>query len=595
MTAKNREIIDIPISNLSIAKLNVRRHGGKDITSLARTIADKGVLQPLLVRAVADDASARKSRRANDRPYEIIAGKRRFLALKHNKADSAPCIVLDVADDAAAIEASLIENAERMPLDVLDAYEAFAALAAQGRSEKDIAWLFTLPVRDVRQRLALANLIPEAKARYRQGDLDGPTLEALTLGTRERQRAYLRLIDDPEQTPPPGWQLKQWMLGGVEIDAKHALFPLERYPAPVASDLFGDASFCTDADAFWTLQSAAVAAEADKLKANGWANVQVLDPDVSFSLHQWEPATKAQGGGVVIKLHANGRVQIEKGLISTQEARARKKARAAASTPASASISANGAAPTGNGTHPPAVTSGATSGEMKVDADGNLPEMSAALKNYVDLVRHSAVAAALLKKPKLALRVLAASLITGSRNIHATPDRRSALAPEIAASVKTMGSEAEQERARSAVGAALGLPADRGLFGAAGDVTGETAQVLAKLNDMSDAQVMAILALITTETLAVGSALVDALGESLAVDVTDHWQPDATLLALATRRPVITAIATEVLGPEAPRAHAMTLTGAKAVIAEALKNSKVKWRPRWLAFPAGRYVERPNA
>ena len=76
----------------------------------------------------------------------------------------------------------------------------------------------------------------------------------------------------------------------------------------------------------------------------------------------------------------------------------------------------------------------------------------------------------------------------------------------------------------------------------------------------------------------------------MAVDVTEHWQPDATLLALTNRRPVITAIANEVLGSEAPRAHALTLTGARAVIAEALARSKLKWRPKWTTFPAGRYL-----
>lgn len=578
-----KEIITIPLDRLSVSPLNVRRHGEKDVASLARTIAERGVLNLLLVRPVGDDKASRRKPQS----YEIVAGRRRFLALQKVKAEAAPCVVLDAGDDAAAIEASIIENAERMPLDEIDAYDAFAALAAQGRSEKDIAWLFSVPVAQVRQRLALANLIPEAKARYRAGEIDTATLRMMTLGTRERQKAYLKLIDDPDQTPPPAWQLRQWMLGGTEIDARNALFPLDQYPAPIATDLFGEAAFCTDADAFWTLQRQAVEAEADKLRANGWKAVHIFAPDVAFSLHQWEPATKAQGGNVAIKLHADGRVQIEKGLISRDEARRAKKA-AQASTAAPANGSAS---PCANAT-PTAPTATATSGPMKVDAEGNLPEMSAALKNYVDLVRHSAVCAGLLRKPKIALRVLAASLIAGARNIHATADRRSALAPEIAKSVADMTSEAEQQRARAAVIAALDLPRDRGLFGAAGDVTGETAAILAKLIDMTDAQVTAILALATTESLAVGSRLVDALGEELAVDVTEHWQADATLLALANRRPVIAAIADEVLGDEAPRAHAMTLNGARAVIAESLKKSKLKWQPRWTEFPARRYIER---
>ena len=64
------EIIEIPLSELTVSKLNVRRHGGKDVASLARSIASKGLIYPLLVR-----------RTAGEEGFEIVAGKRRFLAL----------------------------------------------------------------------------------------------------------------------------------------------------------------------------------------------------------------------------------------------------------------------------------------------------------------------------------------------------------------------------------------------------------------------------------------------------------------------------------------------------------------------------------
>ena len=36
-----REIVEIPLCELSVSKLNVRRHGGKDVASLARSIKEK--------------------------------------------------------------------------------------------------------------------------------------------------------------------------------------------------------------------------------------------------------------------------------------------------------------------------------------------------------------------------------------------------------------------------------------------------------------------------------------------------------------------------------------------------------------------------
>lgn len=584
-----REIIEVPLAQLTVSKLNVRRHGGKEIGSLAQSIRQKGLIYPLIVRKVAKNE------------YEVIAGKRRLLALqKLDKSgdcegSAAPCIIVDDQTDAHALEISLIENTERLPMDVLDQYTAFANLAREGRSEAEIGQTFSVPVRVVKQRLALANLTPEAHNRYRQGDIDDKTLEALTLGSKERQRAYFKLLDDPNEQHPPLWQLKQWMLGGTTIDAKHAMFDLKAYKAPLATDLFNEETHCTDAEEFWRLQHAAVEALAEDFKAKGWQYVTTLVPERAFNLYQWEPATKANGGHVVLKLHASGQVQIEKGLIPQAEARnkrkdAQRQAQAAASTPATSKTAPATDSRSVNGTT--GSTPEATAHEA---AEPAMPELSAALRNYVDLVRHSAVCATLLKKPKVALRVLVASLIEGARNIQITTDRRSALSPQIAESVKGMTSEAAQESARASVLAALGLPADRSLFSSAGHVTGETQALLAKLMEMSDAQVLAILTLCVTESLAVGSKLVDCLGEQLAVDVTEHWQPDATLLHLIQRRAVIEPIAKEVLKDEARRALTGTVQHAKSVLAETFKKmgtgeKRSPWQPTWTKFPAGRYL-----
>lgn len=564
-----REIIEIPLAELTVAKVNVRRHGGRDVTSLARSIASKGLIYPLLVR-----------RNAGEEGYEIVAGKRRYLALmkldKSGDVDGsvAPCIVLDAQGDATAIELSLVENCERVPMCPLDQCAAFQALVREGRDEREIAHTFSVPVATVRKRLALAGLVPEAHTRYRNGDIDDKVLQVLTLGSKERQRAYFKLVDDPDQQPPPVWQLKQWMLGGAAIEAKNALFDLKDYTAPITSDLFNETTYCTDADEFWRLQREAVARTVDDLKAKGWQGVTIIEPDQPFQTYHYEPATKAQGGYVVIKLHGDGSVQVEKGLLPQSDMRARRKQEA---RQARSGADASGTVATTSGDDP-----------TRVDADGHAPELSAALTNYVDLVRHSAVCAALLKKPKVALRVLVASLIEGSRHIQITRDPRRAHTVEIAASVEAMTSEAVQESARAAVTAALGLDAERGLFHSYGDAPA----ILAKLMDMTDAQVIAVLALVTTESLAVGSKLIDPLGSLLQVDVTEHWHPDETLLSLTRGRTVIEAIAGEVLGAEAPRALTGTVTHAKAVLAEAFKkNGKTgSWQPKWTAFPAGRYI-----
>ena len=59
----------IPLADLKLSKLNVRRHGRKEIDSLAATIAAHGLIHPLLVRA--DNTGGGKG-------YEVVAGQRRF-------------------------------------------------------------------------------------------------------------------------------------------------------------------------------------------------------------------------------------------------------------------------------------------------------------------------------------------------------------------------------------------------------------------------------------------------------------------------------------------------------------------------------------
>ena len=149
-----RDLQHIPLADLKVSKLNVRKHGARDIDSLAASI---GVIQPLLVRK-------------NCEGFDVVAGQRRYLAARklgaaaHPNADPLPCMVLTADDDAAAIEASLAENIERLPMDEMDQYEAFARLRSKGLDEAEIAAHFGVSEQIVRRRLALAKLDPDIRS-----------------------------------------------------------------------------------------------------------------------------------------------------------------------------------------------------------------------------------------------------------------------------------------------------------------------------------------------------------------------------------------------------------------------------------------------
>ena len=309
-----RKLHHIPLSELTVSKLNVRRHGAREIDSLAASIGALGIIQPLLVRRNGDG-------------YEIVAGRRRYLAAKRLDADGAPdldklpCVLLEADDDATAIEASLAENVERLPMDDLEQYEAFAALRKKGLGEAEIAAHFGISEQIVKRRLAIANLHPDIRRLYRAGEIDTQTLQLLTLATKERQKAWLALHNDPEQEPPPPWQLKAWLLGGAEIATTAALFDEALYQGGIAADLFGEQRYFTDADEFWRLQNTAIAERREQLLKSGWSDVHMIEPDRRFQPWDYESVAKAEGGGVYIVVEPDGHVTVHKGLEPRAEVR----------------------------------------------------------------------------------------------------------------------------------------------------------------------------------------------------------------------------------------------------------------------------------
>ena len=88
------------------------------LDELADSIAQNGLLQPILVREYGDGR------------YQIIAGERRFRASKIAGLTEIPAIVLD-KDDRKAAEIALIENIQREDLNPIEEAMAFRALAVE--------------------------------------------------------------------------------------------------------------------------------------------------------------------------------------------------------------------------------------------------------------------------------------------------------------------------------------------------------------------------------------------------------------------------------------------------------------------------------
>lgn len=291
------ELLHIPLTKLAIAAVNMR--AGKkapDISDILPSVRARGILQPLLVRP-------QEGRRASG--YEVVAGRRRYFCAKTiadegGDIEPLPCAVMEPGDDAAALEASLIENALRLDPDEMTQHETFVRLITEGRSESEIATTFGITEVMVKRRLALGNLLPKIKNLYRADEIDGETIRHLTMASKAQQKDWLALFQDPETYAPRGSQLKQWLFGGQTIATKVALFPLDQYPGQIVTDLFEEQGYFADADAFWTLQNATIAAKRDGYLENGWSAVEVLEVGQHFAEWEHEKTPKKRGGKVFI-------------------------------------------------------------------------------------------------------------------------------------------------------------------------------------------------------------------------------------------------------------------------------------------------------
>ncbi|WP_202841455.1 ParB/RepB/Spo0J family partition protein [Luteimonas saliphila] len=106
----------LPVDAMRPGKYQPRKHWDSDkLSELAESIRSQGVIQPIVVRALAD------------RTYEIIAGERRWRASKEAGLAEIPAVVREV-DDRTVVAMALIENIQREDLNPLEEAQALQRL-----------------------------------------------------------------------------------------------------------------------------------------------------------------------------------------------------------------------------------------------------------------------------------------------------------------------------------------------------------------------------------------------------------------------------------------------------------------------------------
>lgn len=196
---------EVPVGSIAPNPLQPRSYFDEEaLASLTASVAELGVLQPILVRELGDER------------YELIAGERRWRAAKRAGLPSIPVVVRSV-DDVLSLEQALVENLHREDLNPLEEAAAYQQLmedfeltqeqVAQkvGRSRSAVAntlRLFQLP--PTIQRLVAENQLAAGHAKALLGTPDRAYQEALAkrivaegLSVREAEEA-VRRHNEPE-------------------------------------------------------------------------------------------------------------------------------------------------------------------------------------------------------------------------------------------------------------------------------------------------------------------------------------------------------------------------------------------------------------
>lgn len=554
----------IELDNLKLSPLNARKHGNKSGDDLIASIKANGIIQPLLVRPNCDG-------------YEIVAGQRRYNAChtiaKSKKVDPLPCAIMEDGDDVKAIEASLAENIDRLPMDEIDQYGAFRHLVKQGRCVEEIASHFGVTERLVKQRLAIANLYNPILNAYRREEIDPRTIRLLTMASVKQQKKWFKLFKEDEA--PQHWQLKSWLFGGEEIPTSNALFDLETYKGVITSDLFGEDNYFADPDLFWEYQSRAIAEIKTDLEEDGWKEIILLDVGQHWQRWEHSEVYKEDGGNVYIEVRSNGEVTIHKGLLPQKEAK-----RLAA----------------------------AQAGEESEKTER--PELTQSMQNYLDLHRHAAVRTELLGHPGIALRLAVAQMIAGSTLIEAKADPQKANTDAIRESLATNSAETSFAKERGEIRQLLQLVDEEGytIVPAKGDwgAVRDLHAIFATLLELDDDTVSRILTFVIAECLPCGSDMVEQLGCLMNVDMSNHWQlkheeTQRVFFELFKDKEAINAMVKEVAGKNAADGNiTATAKVQKQIVQHCLtgeRKAKVDvgtWQPKYMHFPMQGYTKRQD-
>ena len=176
-------VILVPVESLHANPLQPRKHfGEKGLDALTCSIAENGILQPIIVREKLDGAGE----------FEVVAGERRWRATKRAGLGQIPVIVLNLSD-AQALELGLLENVQREDLTVLELAKGYQRLMSDfGHNQESLARKLGKSRSHIANTLRLLNLPPKIQELLQDGRLSAGHGRALL--TAEQPEGLVSLV-----------------------------------------------------------------------------------------------------------------------------------------------------------------------------------------------------------------------------------------------------------------------------------------------------------------------------------------------------------------------------------------------------------------
>ncbi|MEP2642631.1 ParB/RepB/Spo0J family partition protein [Roseobacter sp.] len=144
-----------------------KRFADDDLSDLSSSIKEKGVIQPLIVRSIADDK------------YEIVAGERRWRAAQIANLHELPVVVRHFTD-VEVLEVAIIENIQRADLNPIEEAAGYRQLMDRfGHTQEKMAEALGKSRSHIANLLRLLNLPAPVLEMVRTGDLSSGHARAL--------------------------------------------------------------------------------------------------------------------------------------------------------------------------------------------------------------------------------------------------------------------------------------------------------------------------------------------------------------------------------------------------------------------------------